>query len=205
LIRGITPGKIHRHIEELCKELAPNYQPNFLEFFPEEGAEVNDCFNIVKEKVEHYNGEIRYGWEIWEIPSVMVEAEFHCVWRDPSGTLHDITPKPPPIKKILFLPDPAMTYEGRQVNNIRRAICSEPVVLDFIKVCDEEFELKNRGSRAYEHGQIVLEDAEAEEMENINIKKADLGMRIQPLIAKPGRNDPCLCGSGKKFKKCCGI
>lgn len=20
---------------------------------------------------------------------------------------------------------------------------------------------------------------------------------------KPGRNDPCCCGSGKKFKKCC--
>ncbi|CAH0539415.1 YchJ family metal-binding protein [Vibrio marisflavi] len=26
-----------------------------------------------------------------------------------------------------------------------------------------------------------------------------------PILAKkPGRNDPCLCGSGKKFKKCCG-
>ncbi|MDD2510766.1 MAG: SEC-C metal-binding domain-containing protein [Syntrophomonas sp.] len=23
-------------------------------------------------------------------------------------------------------------------------------------------------------------------------------------VAKPGRNDPCLCGSGKKYKKCCG-
>jgi preprotein translocase subunit SecA len=22
---------------------------------------------------------------------------------------------------------------------------------------------------------------------------------------KPGRNDPCPCGSGKKYKKCCGI
>jgi hypothetical protein len=22
--------------------------------------------------------------------------------------------------------------------------------------------------------------------------------------AKPGRNDPCSCGSGKKYKKCCG-
>lgn len=22
---------------------------------------------------------------------------------------------------------------------------------------------------------------------------------------QPGRNDPCLCGSGKKFKKCCGL
>ncbi len=21
---------------------------------------------------------------------------------------------------------------------------------------------------------------------------------------QPGRNDPCSCGSGKKFKKCCG-
>ncbi|MFZ3139321.1 MAG: SEC-C metal-binding domain-containing protein [Polaromonas sp.] len=22
--------------------------------------------------------------------------------------------------------------------------------------------------------------------------------------ATPGRNDPCPCGSGKKYKKCCG-
>ena len=29
----------------------------------------------------------------------------------------------------------------------------------------------------------------------------------QPYVreqAKVGRNDPCVCGSGKKFKKCCG-
>lgn len=25
-----------------------------------------------------------------------------------------------------------------------------------------------------------------------------------PSKAKPGRNDPCYCGSGKKYKKCCG-
>lgn len=24
------------------------------------------------------------------------------------------------------------------------------------------------------------------------------------VIKQPGRNDPCLCGSGQKFKKCCG-
>ncbi|MCG8482885.1 MAG: SEC-C domain-containing protein, partial [Clostridia bacterium] len=22
---------------------------------------------------------------------------------------------------------------------------------------------------------------------------------------KPGRNEPCPCGSGKKYKKCCGL
>jgi SEC-C motif-containing protein len=30
--------------------------------------------------------------------------------------------------------------------------------------------------------------------------------KAQPIVkgAQPGRNDPCPCGSGKKYKKCCG-
>ncbi len=33
-----------------------------------------------------------------------------------------------------------------------------------------------------------------------------LGPRVETVrkAAEPGRNDPCHCGSGKKFKKCCG-
>lgn len=33
-----------------------------------------------------------------------------------------------------------------------------------------------------------------------------LGPRIEPIhqAARPGRNDPCSCGSGQKYKKCCG-
>ena len=32
-----------------------------------------------------------------------------------------------------------------------------------------------------------------------------LGPRVAPAVsAKVGRNDPCPCGSGKKYKKCCG-
>lgn len=27
---------------------------------------------------------------------------------------------------------------------------------------------------------------------------------VQHQVPKTGRNDPCFCGSGKKFKKCCG-
>jgi len=29
-------------------------------------------------------------------------------------------------------------------------------------------------------------------------------LRMPTFPAKPGRNEPCPCGSGKKFKKCCG-
>ena len=30
--------------------------------------------------------------------------------------------------------------------------------------------------------------------------------KVQPIqgSGQPGRNDPCPCGSGKKYKKCCG-
>lgn len=30
--------------------------------------------------------------------------------------------------------------------------------------------------------------------------------KVEPIQAdkQPGRNDPCPCGSGKKYKKCCG-
>ena len=30
------------------------------------------------------------------------------------------------------------------------------------------------------------------------------GVTIRRDVAKVGRNDPCPCGSGKKFKQCCG-
>ena len=44
------------------------------------------------------------------------------------------------------------------------------------------------------------EDIEAEED---LIKDTE---KVEPLKADiaPGRNDPCPCGSGKKYKKCCG-
>jgi len=34
----------------------------------------------------------------------------------------------------------------------------------------------------------------------------NFGPRIETVhaAATPGRNDPCSCGSGKKYKKCCG-
>jgi len=42
-----------------------------------------------------------------------------------------------------------------------------------------------------------------------NMSKAEVEREIEKALAEirgilnPGRNDPCPCGSGKKFKKCC--
>ena len=45
-----------------------------------------------------------------------------------------------------------------------------------------------------------IEDLEDEEE---MIEKAD---KVEPIKSEEtvGRNDPCPCGSGKKYKKCCG-
>ncbi len=42
-------------------------------------------------------------------------------------------------------------------------------------------------------------DAEKELLENTK--------PVEPIKAEdePGRNDPCPCGSGKKYKKCCAL
>ena len=34
--------------------------------------------------------------------------------------------------------------------------------------------------------------------------KRALGLKTVQAPVKPGRNDYCPCGSGKKYKKCCG-
>lgn len=39
--------------------------------------------------------------------------------------------------------------------------------------------------------------------ENFSINVPKSAHQANPLRSKVGRNDPCICGSGKKFKKCC--
>ena len=41
---------------------------------------------------------------------------------------------------------------------------------------------------------------------NTTAAKAEAQAKAKPVRTGPkvGRNDPCPCGSGKKYKKCCG-
>ena len=56
-----------------------------------------------------------------------------------------------------------------------------------------------------ENGWICEITVDADKPENT----ADLDLLQNPILPakaapKVGRNEPCTCGSGKKFKKCCG-
>ena len=58
---------------------------------------------------------------------------------------------------------------------------------------------------------LMFAKPRAEEMKREQVAKpldtgSDGSLGNQPKKAKkePGRNDPCPCGSGKKYKNCCG-
>ena len=189
---------------KLCHELVPNVQPKFLAVNPVPGAEVNVCFSLVESYVHDHGGSICHGWQIWEWSDVMIEAEFHAVWRNSTGGLHDLTPKKVPVTRVLFLPDPDRQYQGQQVCNVRRSLSSDPLVSYFIKACEVEFEFLNRGERASQHGILHFTGEDAREYDEIQRRKSELIYQIVSRLPRPGRNEPCICGSGVKYKKCCG-
>ena len=139
------------------------------------------------------------GWAIWATP-VMVEAEFHAVWSGPAGDLVDVSPRAHGETRILFLPDPSRTYEGRQVNNVREPVFKNDVlVARFIKVNNQIFDVMNRGSRADKHGMVSVP---ADEIAPLLLKKERLGLEMMRRRVDP--DAPCVCGSAKKLKNCCG-
>jgi len=58
---------------------------------------------------------------------------------------------------------------------------------------------------ASEHGLTTNITIDADAPENLSELECILNKPESVTVAKtPNRNEPCSCGSGKKFKKCCG-
>jgi SWIM/SEC-C metal-binding protein len=54
------------------------------------------------------------------------------------------------------------------------------------------------------HGWHYIIGFEADETEDISDLERALNPPLPAQSKRIGRNDPCPCGSGKKYKKCCG-
>ncbi|MBT9143735.1 MAG: hypothetical protein DDT29_02146 [Dehalococcoidia bacterium] len=56
-----------------------------------------------------------------------------------------------------------------------------------------------------EHGWHFIAGVESHKPEDISdLERALNSPAPAKAIKRPGRNDPCPCGSGKKYKQCCG-
>jgi hypothetical protein len=191
-------------IAALSRAVAPESTPVFVACRPVEGGPVDECFPIVECYARENGGSPCVGCTLWEWPGILVEAEFHAVWCSPSGDLIDIVPRLVPLDRVLFLPDPKREYVGTQVDNVRRPLTADPHAHELIELCERRFALMNRGARARQHGLIQLQGEEAKEWRMIAKRSEDVMRAIRRSVVSPRRNDPCYCGSRKKFKNCCG-
>lgn len=193
-----TPKEITKHIRQLIAKVAPGREPMYLPVRPTDGAKVNECFPNVEAKISLAGGRMLCGWQIWEWPHVLVEAEFHAVWVSPEGEFVEITPKQHGEETILFVPDPSLTYAGLAKDNLRLAVRDDLLVQHFIRVSEEIVKVMNRGERAGQYGYVSVP---AHEIEPLMGAKAFLKHSISIGLRD---HSPCLCGSGAKYKKCHG-
>lgn len=196
-----TPPQITPEILKLCSAVNPGQIPIFIPVLPDQYSQIDHCFFNVKDKCEREGGIIEYGWAIWEWPAVLIEAEFHAVWKKPDGNLIDISKRVE--GQILFLKDEKRTYDfnknGYRVDNIRKPISNSPLVREYIGLAEEKFQIEERFSFGSEvrvpkdlYYPILFRMKEL-----MDIFFHGMGM------GKIGRNSPCPCGSGLKYKKCC--
>ena len=196
----MAPSITNEYVKKLLKILDVNEKPIYLKVTPEPYAKIVECFPAVDEKIKNDGGQKVLGWQIWKTEHIL-EAEFHAVWESKNGELKDITPKQIDISNILFLPDKTLKYDGRQKDNIRLNISNNPLVDDYIKICEIEFKFLNKGNRAFEYGEIKLSGKENQFYKLLQETKSIIFIMLQTNYT---RNSYCLCGSQKKYKHCHG-
>ncbi|MBO9792755.1 SEC-C domain-containing protein [Xanthomonas phaseoli] len=193
-----TPPEITRAVRRLTESVVRGAEPVYLDVQPEADAIVHECFPNVQAKVARDGGQMLCGWQLWEWPHVLVEAEFHAVLVSPAGEMVDITPKPEGETRILFVPDPRRRYEGLAIDNVRMPLRDDLLIKHFIQMSEAIVQVMNRGERSSQYGEVSVP---ANEIQPLLQARDFLG---QSLGAGLREHAPCLCGSGSKYKRCHG-
>ncbi len=91
----------------------------------------------------------------------------------------------------------------KKANDIEKMTEKTKVSLDF----DKELLYKNMVAAGADwlYGLTEWNDIFDEEKQKELYKEQKTSQTVRNEGPKIGRNDPCPCGSGKKYKKCCGI
>lgn len=195
-----TPKKIDKRINELLERLSIAGIPIYVDIRPDDESNVQDCFENVRRKVIQDQGTMLLGWQIWELP-FMIEAEFHAIWKSPTGELIDITPKPIIENQILFIADPNAKYEERQIDNVRLNTSNNRLVDDYIELYKAKFRIENKDNLANINGEIFLQGDEARVWEIINAFIDNIRTMIVNGLTHESK---CFCSGNLPYRLCHG-
>ena len=225
--RWSVPEEFKAVAEEFGRDLYENLKPTFRQHYHEAkefGTKLynllNACDNFKRKAMVSY-GDISPGTTLWsfsdgkEIFTVIDHycAQPDCLCQDVVLTFYpDVTKKEVlnPLFAIRLKEDGRFVEEESSTNHdeIKRLISAFE-----LKVPHLQAEVLSRLQKAKEFGRLMVK----EHISNRQIRRLleDLSrvpryyeapQRPEPVITKKkvGRNEPCPCGSGKKYKKCCG-
>lgn len=184
-----TPKEITPQILEMCRSICQSTL-RYIPVMPAAGSLPCECFPNVNGYIDKQGGTAVNGWAIWQRANVLIEAEAHCIWASPSGDLIDITPHSHGEQEILFLRDDSLVYNGLSIPSVRMPLTSSPLVREFIDLFEERDAIMSK-----ELGMVY----------ELPVQTVRRMHELEYLFhTKVGRNEPCPCGSGLKYKRCCG-
>lgn len=198
---AFPPALDDPHLTLILKRLKTNETPIVIDVQTHEDARENECIEIVDKMVSQFGGERVLGWQIWQ-GGFLIEAEFHAVWRKTDDKLLDVSFKKNQAHFIVFIPDPSLIYTGRQINNIRLNTTKNPVVDDFIRLCNCKYKLFNKGKRAGLYGHALWDFLTLKQKGNIKFVLRLIAVLEQFLESGADDGTLCFCGSGRKYKNC---
>jgi len=207
MMQTFVPVSIDDAVLALCQRIHASNVPVYVQVKPKAAGTQLDCFVNVRAQVDAKGGRIQFGWAIWRCSKYYLEAEHHAVYEPAIGPPWvDVTPPLiPGLSRILFLADDSATYDydtDQRRDNIRMPLLDDARVQEF---CDLATERNSILNSVPGFGAVTLTGDKATRMSYINQRSQMLMAELQcDYERKVGRNDPCPCGSGKKYKKCCG-
>jgi hypothetical protein len=213
-----TPKRISDPILRLCKKVDPASSPVYIPCQPWSEARPNHCFLNIPPYIALHGGKAVHGWTIWEWPGVWAEAEFHAVVWD-GQRMVDITPHDGE-EEILFLPDmQGKVFTGQNEPNQMEPLTDNPLILEFLRESEEMNRIRSqifnerrqpRPAEIIFFQRVAALQMRVYEQEGIDVTAVLAGALGVPVgrgssgaTMRVGRNAPCPCGSGKKFKHCC--
>mgnify|MGYP000967549545 CR=1 FL=1 len=173
-----------------------------------ETDDLSNCFVNVQNTVDSQGGFIVYGWAIFELPKLLLEAQFHAIWRTPEGELVDVTKTDDKAQTTLFLADSTMSYQGKIIPSRQFALSDDCNVARLMSASQTAWEYQAKYQVDWGGDKVgFTKKVHWDEYRRLDERRRSALIRLFDALAgaaKVSRNQPCSCGSGKKFKKCHG-
>ena len=197
-------GKTSLNIEALSNEIANTFDINMTEELKEKSGDIESIISSLQEKAHEKYAEKEKEIEseqLREIERIVMLKVVDQKWMDHIDNMDE-------LRKGIGLQgwgqkDPVVQYRIVGTDMFDEMI--EAIKVDVVKLLMNLRQQKDlRRSETAKITKAALQSINSVDGGQSSIENPDVNRTVVREEPKVGRNDPCPCGSGKKYKNCCG-